>query len=122
MMLIGFDRTVHASGYRFNLIPFDTIHRYVFHSSAFSTRNWMINLFGNIGVFIPYGLLLPLLIKRCRSLIGMLLVFLAGLFVAELLQLLLRVGSFDVDDFLLNGLGAAMGYAVYAVLRSFLHR
>lgn len=118
MMLLGFDRTAQTTGYRFNLIPFDTIHRYVFHSSAFTTGNWIINLFGNIGVFIPYGLLLPLLLKRCRTLLRMLLVFFAGLFVAELLQLLLRVGSFDVDDFLLNGLGAAIGYGLYALLRS----
>jgi len=120
MMLLGFDRTADGAQhleYRMNLVPFVTIHRYVYHSSAFATGNWAINLFGNVGVFVPYGLLLPALWKGCRTLLGMLAAFLAGLFVAELLQLVLRVGSFDVDDFILNGLGACFGYAAYAWLR-----
>jgi glycopeptide antibiotics resistance protein len=120
MMLIGFGRTAPGADtleYRWNLVPFDTIHRYVFHSSAFSTGQWAINLFGNVGVFMPYGLLLPVLAKGCRSPLGMLLAFLPCLFVAELLQLVLRVGSFDVDDFILNALGACCGYAAYAWLR-----
>jgi len=120
MMFLGLHRTVYAEAdwdYRLNLVPFDTIHRYVFHANAFTTGMWAINLFGNIGVFVPYGLLLPILLRGCRSLIGMLLTFYAGLFVAELMQLLLRVGSFDVDDFILNGLGASAGYALFAGLR-----
>ncbi|TLS52960.1 VanZ family protein [Paenibacillus antri] len=120
MMLLGFGRTLPGGQdleYRWNLVPFDTIHRYVFHSNAFNTGTWAINLFGNVGVFIPYGLLLPALLKRCRSLLGMLAAFLSGLFVAELLQLVFRVGSFDVDDFILNSLGACCGYAAYAMWR-----
>ncbi len=122
MMLVGFGRTAPGAGtleYRWNLVPFDTIHRYVYHSNAFATGTWAINLFGNIGVFIPYGLLLPALSKRCRSLLGMLFAFLPGLFVAELLQLVLRVGSFDVDDFILNAAGACCGYAAYVWIRRF---
>lgn len=120
MMLFGFDRSVYREeelGYRLNLVPFVTIHRYVFHADAFATGTWAINLFGNVGVFIPYGLLLPFLLPRCRSLPRMLGMFLAGLFLAELLQLLLRVGSFDVDDFILNSLGACCGYAIFVMLR-----
>jgi len=120
MMLVGYGRTEPGAvtlEYRWNLVPFDTIHRYVFHSSAFSTDQWAINLFGNVGVFVPYGLLLPALAKGCRTLLGMLLAFLPCLFVAELLQLVLRVGSFDVDDFILNAFGACCGYAAYALIR-----
>ncbi|HZG85082.1 VanZ family protein [Paenibacillus sp.] len=120
MMLFGFDRTVYGKeelALRLNLVPFTTIHRYVFHADAFTLGTWAVNLFGNIGVFVPYGLLLPMLWNRCRSFHGMLGTFLSGLFVAELLQLLLRVGSFDVDDFLLNAIGACIGYAVYRTLR-----
>ncbi|WP_324893171.1 VanZ family protein [Paenibacillus sp.] len=116
MMLLGFDRTTFeagASDYRWNLVPFDTIHRYVFHASAFTTGQWAVNVLGNVGVFIPYGLLLPALLRRCRKFPGMMATFLAGLFVAELLQLVLRVGSFDVDDFILNALGASFGYVIF---------
>jgi glycopeptide antibiotics resistance protein len=119
MMLIGFQRSGFGAepAYRYNLVPFDTIYRYVFYAKAFNTQTWAINLFGNIGVFIPYGFLLPVLLRNCRTLLRMLMAFYAGLFVAELLQLLLRVGSFDVDDFILNGLGALIGYLIYAVFR-----
>jgi glycopeptide antibiotics resistance protein len=120
MMLIGFDRAVYGEEeleYRLNLIPFVTIHRYLFHSNAFEIGTWAVNLFGNIVVFIPYGVMLPLLLRYCRSLTGMLTVFLTGLFTAELLQVMLRVGSFDVDDFILNGLGAGIGYLLYVLFR-----
>ena len=34
----------------------------------------------------------------------------------EILQLILRVGSFDVDDLLLNTLGGALGYVLLTLL------
>ena len=37
--------------------------------------------------------------------------------VVEVLQMLLRVGVCDVDDLILNTLGAAIGYGCYAVYR-----
>ena len=33
----------------------------------------------------------------------------------EVIQLLTKVGCFDVDDMILNTLGAALGYGIYAV-------
>ena len=36
--------------------------------------------------------------------------------VVEILQLLSKVGSFDVDDLLLNTLGGAIGYIGYLIL------
>ncbi len=33
----------------------------------------------------------------------------------EVIQLITRVGCFDVDDMILNTLGAALGYGIYAV-------
>ena len=32
----------------------------------------------------------------------------------EVIQLLTKVGCFDVDDMILNTLGAALGYGIYA--------
>ncbi len=33
----------------------------------------------------------------------------------EVIQLITKVGCFDVDDMILNTLGAALGYGIYAV-------
>ena len=44
----------------------------------------------------------------------MLMVFVL-IFVCECIQLILRVGAFDVDDFILNILGAAIAYGVWKI-------
>lgn len=35
------------------------------------------------------------------------------IFIIEILQLFTRVGSFDIDDFILNMFGAVIGFAVW---------
>ena len=45
-------------------------------------------------------------------------IILSGFFISltiEVIQLLTKVGCFDVDDMILNTLGAALGYGIYAV-------
>lgn len=37
----------------------------------------------------------------------------------ETTQLIFRVGSFDVDDLLLNTLGGALGYLAYSMVQLF---
>ncbi|WP_258881661.1 VanZ family protein [Paenibacillus sp. sptzw28] len=38
-----------------------------------------------------------------------------ALLILELMQLILRRGSFDIDDVLLNTIGAVIGYTVYRI-------
>lgn len=83
--------------------------------SKFNFNTSMINLIGNIGVFIPFGILIPLLFGRRYS--KFLSIFLRGLLVLEGLQLITRRGSFDIDDFLLNTVGATIGYGIYVIVR-----
>jgi len=40
----------------------------------------------------------------------------------ELIQLVTKVGSFDVDDIILNTIGGAIGYIVYKVVRGWWYR
>ncbi len=82
------------------------------HTDDSTPKIWMINLVGNIGVFVPYGLLLPLLLKGGKLLKSWI-VFLGGIFVLESLQLLTRRGSWDIDDFILNTVGFLLGYGLY---------
>ncbi|MCL2696221.1 MAG: VanZ family protein [Clostridiales bacterium] len=67
---------------------------------------------GNIGCFVPFGFLLPLLMKRPRFLtvaaIG------AGFSLAiEVTQYFSRMGVAELDDLILNTLGVVIGYLIY---------
>ncbi|CAM4398971.1 VanZ family protein [Paenibacillus macerans] len=110
-MLFGFGRVSHST-YMYNLKPFSTIGLYL-RSYEFMSGIWLVNLIGNIGVFVPFGILLPLVFRgnQRRSWA----VFIIGVFVLESLQLLLKRGSFDVDDFILNTLGFGLGLGVYKI-------
>ncbi len=96
-------------GYAYNLVPFDTIERYVVYRDRFNFDTWFKNLFGNVVLFIPIGAFLPLLDKRNRSGFRMVTVCVAMIGCVELAQMLLRVGSFDIDDIILNTAGAWIG-------------
>ncbi|MGZ7440471.1 VanZ family protein [Paenibacillus sp. TH7-28] len=110
-MLFGFGRVSHST-YMYNLKPLSTIRLYL-RSYDFMSGIWLVNLVGNIGVFVPFGILLPFVfrgnLRRSSA------VFITGVFVLESLQLLLKRGSFDVDDFILNTLGFGLGLGVYKI-------
>ena len=112
-MLIGFGRTAGAE-YMYNLQPFATISHFMDFGN-FNTRTWAINLIGNIGVFVPFGLLIPTAVRTGFG--KSLAIFLAGLTVLELSQLLSRRGSLDIDDFILNSVGFVIGYGLLMLWR-----
>lgn len=80
----------------------------------------LVNLAGNVLIFLPIGLLIPLLWEKRRkfrwaALAG----FLTSLLI-ECLQLFSFRGT-DVDDLILNTLGACAGWLVFAAFeRAFL--
>jgi glycopeptide antibiotics resistance protein len=77
---------------------------------------------GNFLMLLPLGIYLPLLYKRTSH---FLLVFLLGLLVSaliEFLQLITSYRSADVDDVLLNTMGACAGYIIYAMIGFFLKK
>lgn len=102
-----------------NLIPFRTIRTYfaVFlGDSHFEDSLWYaahVNLMGNIVMFVPLGLLLPVLFEKQRSFRRFLLTAAGAVALAELLQFLTRRGFMDVDDLLLNTLGASAGWGLW---------
>ncbi|WP_240647636.1 VanZ family protein [Paenibacillus nanensis] len=96
-------------GYAYNLVPFDTIERYVVYRDHFNFDTWFKNLFGNLVLFIPIGMFLPLLntrYKRSHMLVAACICLIGAV---ELMQMLLKVGSFDIDDIILNTAGAWIG-------------
>jgi len=101
----------------FNFVPFDTIVKTYWDNRAFlNARLVLENLVGNVAVFIPLGLLLQAL-KRSKGVrLDLLLALLIPVCV-EALQVLLMVGSCDIDDVILNFAGIAIGIALYRVTR-----
>ncbi|GHV57425.1 hypothetical protein FACS1894182_06220 [Bacteroidia bacterium] len=106
-MIFGFGRTTLPE-YSCNLVPFRTIRWYW---SGMPVPLWerIVNLAGNIMVFIPFGILLPPLFRGNFK--KSFLVFFGFLFLFETIQLITKRGSFDTDDFILNTLGFGLGFA-----------
>lgn len=102
---------VKANWRRANLIPFKTI--LLFINSKLAMRDIVGNLLGNVLGFIPFGILVPMLFPALATIKRMLQVAFGISFLFELVQLIFVLGSFDVDDLLLNTIGAALGYYIY---------
>lgn len=116
-MTAGFGRSSRpGTPASYNLVPFRTIWLYLSPGTPVSLQARLINLLGNVAVFMPVGFLLPVVLRSCRRLLGLALWFLPFILLMETLQLVLRVGSFDVDDVLLNLLGVWAGALALRVL------
>lgn len=103
---------VPGESYRYNLIPFETVKPLLLEKHKFTTEAWVKNLFGNIVLFIPLGLWIPVLFPSFRTFFRFTAAVIVLLLAVELTQLVTRVGTFDVDDLMLNTLGAWLGYAM----------
>lgn len=71
------------------------------------------HLLQNAALFVPLGVLLPLLHRSLRSVWWALLGGAALSTMIETTQLVLAVGQCDVNDILTNTLGAVLGYGVF---------
>lgn len=105
-----------------NIIPFFSFYVFITtpYKSAVVVKYFIINLVGNLLLFLPWGLLLPSIAYKLRS-FGRFFVFTSIVIVIiELLQLFLMLGSADIEDYLLNIIGAVTGFFLYRKL-DFLH-
>lgn len=102
-----------------NTTPFYTIHNYLNVISHYPNspeyNKCIIELVGNIVMFIPAGWLLPKLFPAMRKFFLFLLSCLLVITFVEALQLLTLLGQFDVDDIILNLSGMLIGYILYAI-------
>lgn len=115
-------RTYAEREYHYNLIPLREIKRFLLYTDVLGTKAVVLNIFGNIAAFVPFGFFLPIFSKRCRKL-GFVLLYSFDLsLLVEIIQLVTKVGSFDVDDLFLNTLGGICGYIVYRIVQTFRRR
>jgi glycopeptide antibiotics resistance protein len=76
----------------------------------------MVNLLGNILPFMPIGLLAPLVFRSFSWQKALILGVATGL-TCEVMEIVFRVGIFDIDDVILNALGVVLGYGAFVMLK-----
>lgn len=101
-----------------NYIPFSTVHFYLDGSRPlqYTTEN----LVGNILLFFPMGIFLPLLFNRIKNFTAVVAVSSVVSLCFESVQLITALGTFDVDDILLNVIGAAFGFGTLILFAALL--
>ena len=109
-----YGRTGPASEYHYNLVLFREIRRFWTYRHKLGTYAVFSNLFGNVLIFMPFGFFLPMA-SRYRSFAAAVLYSFSLSLMVETFQLLTKVGSFDVDDLLLNTIGGAAGYIIFII-------
>lgn len=97
-----------------NLVPVETM----VEAFQFNNVRQYIQYILNIVLFVPLGLLLPLVWKHSARWHRIALIAFCVSAIIELSQLLPGAArSFDVDDLICNTLGGLVGFALYVVIR-----
>ena len=97
--------------FRVNLIPFVNLFDYD------NKRDLLLNVIGNTAMFIPNGIVLPIIYRKLNN-FGK--VIAGGALISlciEIIQLPFSTRASDVDDLILNVLGVAIGYGIYAAVK-----
>ena len=98
-----------------NFKPFHTIRNYItaYRLGNISRTLVTYNLLGNFILFLPFGILLPVVTGiRKRNVLPVILITIISV---EILQLITGLGSLDVDDLILNFSGAVLGFICYVL-------
>lgn len=107
----------HAPGmhwqYHYNFIPFQEITRFLKYGYCLSPMSIFLNLFGNVIGFLPFGFFLPVISRKNRKMSRVVLAGAVSSACIELIQLVTKTGVCDIDDVILNTLGAFLGYLLF---------
>lgn len=105
----NFKDRISSGAWGVNLVPFRTIRNYIKYSGFLHT---MINIFGNIIIFVPFGILLAEIFPKTRNILKILGITFATSFFVEFIQFFIG-RSVDIDDLILNLLGSVIGYFIW---------
>lgn len=94
-----------------NLIPFRSISPYLRNiTEPYAFKN----ILANILVFIPLGFFVTN--KNSKNVFKALIICLGVILSIECIQLLFKIGFFDVDDIILNFIGSLLGMGINKIL------
>lgn len=110
-------RTFSERSYHYNLVPLKEIRRFITYRETLGNMAVFLNLAGNVIAFIPFGLFLPLLARKYRNFWHVVVLSFDFSLLVEIIQLISKVGSFDVDDILLNTIGGAIGFIGFRLVK-----
>lgn len=97
--------------FRINLIPFVYLFDYE------TVREIMLNLLGNSLMFVPVGIVYPIVYKKLNTHVKVIAAGIGFSLAIELLQLPFFDRVSDVDDLILNSLGYVLGYLIYLLVK-----
>lgn len=109
-----YGRSGEMREYHYNLVLFKEIKRFWTYRAQLGMRAVVHNLLGNMAVFVPFGFFMPMASKY-RSFLTTAFYGFGISFCVEVFQLITKVGSFDVDDLLLNTIGGILGYILFVI-------
>lgn len=101
-----------------NFIPFRTIISYLesMFNHTINTNIVIKNLLGNLLMFLPMGMALPVLFRKKFNKLWKIVLFVIGLvFLIEIIQFITFTGSADIDDLILNTIGSIIGYGIIKI-------
>lgn len=130
LYLLFFDRLLH--GYSmpstgdylmaviryFKPVPFMSIYEYITEIKEMTLLDFAFrNLVGNTVLFIPLGIFLPAIFVSQRKFDKFMVTIVIIISCVEFLQAITLLGVCDVDDLILNAIGACIGFGLYALFR-----
>lgn len=113
----SFGRSTTARGHVYNLELFKEIKRFYYAREQLGIEAFLLNVVGNIVAFMPCGFFLPIISRRGKAWYRCISLCFGLSLGIELTQLIFCVGSFDVDDLLLNTIGGALGFICFKILQ-----
>lgn len=108
--------------YHYNLKPFTEIKRYINYSREIGSFNVILNLIGNVVCFMPFGFVMPILSDKQRNIFKVTFLSFLCSVIIELIQLVSKLGSCDVDDVILNTMGGFLGYVMFCICVGIMHK
>ncbi len=96
-----------------NFILFSTITTYVLNFEHYNLSTLFYNIFGNVLIFVPLGILVPSIYPNINRYLQIIYISFLISVTLEGLQYITSLGVFDIDDIILNVIGGILGFYIY---------
>uniref|UniRef100_UPI00403F8B66 VanZ family protein n=1 Tax=Ornithinibacillus sp. FSL M8-0202 TaxID=2921616 RepID=UPI00403F8B66 len=96
-----------------NYLPFNSILNYLNNFSNYNFDIWFVKLLGNILIFIPLGIIAPIIFEKFNTIKWILFLVIIIRSSIEFFQYKLLIGVFDIDDIILSLIGGIIGFCLY---------
>ena len=116
MLFLSDGRDV-MSTYRYNLEPFKEIERFIRYRHVVGYEALLINVVGNVVAFMPFGFFMPHIATKKTDFFKVFFHTFMFTLLVESVQLVTKLGRFDIDDIILNTIGGVLGYITYLIYR-----